>query len=97
MGLDIETLRPINRAAAQRYFTPEERSLLHTDEDFTRLWIKRESLGKLVGCGILPLPGDAGERFTTELLRCGELFIAVSTELGFPPEPVLLWDGLRDF
>ena len=90
LGLDIEVLRRKNLSVAERIFSREELSSMRTDEDFTRLWVKRESIGKAAGTGILlPLPEGAEECYKTSVIRFGELFIAVSAKGDEPPELIL--------
>ena len=52
IGLDIQETVSIRPALVRRVCTAEEQSLIKTDEDFCRLWTRKESVSKLTGEGI---------------------------------------------
>ncbi|MGP3698988.1 4'-phosphopantetheinyl transferase family protein [Rhodobacter sp. NSM] len=58
VGVDIETIRPIERAVATRFFAPAELRDLEAlsgaawDEAFFRLWTRKEAFLKAVGTGL---------------------------------------------
>lgn len=52
IGLDIQQTVPLRPAVVRRICTPEEKLSIVTDEDFCRLWTKKESAVKLTGEGI---------------------------------------------
>ena len=56
VGIDVESLRPLDGELLERVLSPRERESLRTDPDpelsFLRLWTKKESLLKLTGEGL---------------------------------------------
>jgi 4'-phosphopantetheinyl transferase len=58
VGVDVELVRPLRRAVAQRFFTDVEQEFLaqRPPEEFFRLWTRKESFTKALGKGLsLPL------------------------------------------
>jgi 4'-phosphopantetheinyl transferase len=58
VGCDIQQIQQANGQLARRYFAPGEIALLENlppeqaREQFCRLWVLKESLGKALGCGL---------------------------------------------
>ena len=56
IGCDVECIRPVNPAVAERRFTPEELARLRCSRqpevDFFRLWTCKESFLKALGTGL---------------------------------------------
>ena len=52
IGLDIQETVSIRPALVRRVCTDREQSLIKTDEDFCRLWTRKESVSKLTEEGI---------------------------------------------
>ena len=52
IGVDIQKTVPLRPSLIQRVCTPGEKGLIQTDEDFCRLWTRKESVSKLTGEGI---------------------------------------------
>ena len=58
IGVDIEYIRPLRVGIAERILTPEEyEHFIQTDmnekeSELIRLWTMKESIMKLIGCGI---------------------------------------------
>ncbi len=52
VGCDIEKTGEFNMNLAERFFTPEERSVVRTSDDFFKIWVKKESVIKCTGEGL---------------------------------------------
>lgn len=52
IGVDIEKIRPIKENVINKVCTDDEKKLIKNDEDFTLIWVKKESYVKWVGMGI---------------------------------------------
>ena len=60
-GSDVQKIRPVNRALAERYYAPAEKEAVLSAEDpdevFTAIWAMKESYIKSSGLGLrIPLP-----------------------------------------
>lgn len=73
IGVDVETLRPIDDAAelAQLHFTPREREGVAGAEDFLRVWTRKEACMKATGLGLSLAPSsfECGARASALQLR----------------------------
>lgn len=59
VGVDVEMFAPVDDRVTRRFFTKEEQALITADEqEFYRLWTRKESYMKLVGSGFM-LPATA--------------------------------------
>ena len=52
IGVDIEEIKPIRENVINKVGTDDEKKLIKNDEDFTLIWVKKESYVKWVGMGI---------------------------------------------
>ncbi len=52
IGVDIEEIKPIRENVINKVCTDDEKKLIKNDEDFTLIWVKKESYVKWVGMGI---------------------------------------------
>lgn len=54
VGVDVELIRPLRRNVAGRFFTKTEQLYLarRPEEEFFRLWTRKESFAKAVGRGL---------------------------------------------
>ena len=52
VGCDIEKTGELKMNLAERFFTPEERLVVKTPEDFFKIWVKKESVVKCTGEGL---------------------------------------------
>ena len=52
VGCDIEKTGDLNMSLAERFFTPEEKSIVRSSEDFFKIWVKKESVIKCTGEGM---------------------------------------------
>jgi 4'-phosphopantetheinyl transferase len=60
LGVDVETLRPIDdaRDLARLHFTPRERGDVAGAEDFLRVWTRKEACMKATGLGLSLAPSS---------------------------------------
>ncbi|MBR4182922.1 MAG: 4'-phosphopantetheinyl transferase superfamily protein [Lachnospiraceae bacterium] len=52
VGCDIEKTGELNMNLAERFFTPEEKSIIRSSDDFFKIWVKKESVIKCTGEGM---------------------------------------------
>ena len=52
IGVDIEEIKPIRENVINKVGTDDEKKLIKNDEDFTLIWVKKESYVKWNGMGI---------------------------------------------
>ena len=52
VGVDVERIRPVSPLVQEKFFTDRERAQVQTEQDFFRLWTKKESYVKYLGEGI---------------------------------------------
>lgn len=52
IGIDIEKIRTVNRSTAKKFFTKSEAASVKSDDDFIKLWVKKESFIKATGQGL---------------------------------------------
>ena len=52
VGCDIEKTGELNMSLAERFFTPEEKSVIRSSDDFFKIWVKKESVIKCTGEGL---------------------------------------------
>ena len=52
IGVDIEEIKPIRENVVNKVCTDDEKKLIKNDEDFTLIWVKKESYVKWNGMGI---------------------------------------------
>lgn len=52
VGVDIELLRERKSTPTKRFFTENELSRINSDEDFFKVWTRKEAYSKLIGKGL---------------------------------------------
>ncbi len=77
VGVDIEGFRENQQKLVKRYFSKVEQEYLEdnwSDSEFTRLWTKKESYIKAVGCGMRGLSDVPGPEYFFESFPIGEKY-----------------------
>ncbi len=93
VGVDIESLRHASPALVARTMSPEEAQQILSspcpDEEFTRLWTRKEASLKLTGQGLRAnLPAALATPPSTLLTyRLGDAFLTLASADAIPAEP----------
>ena len=98
VGVDVECFRPdlpMEKIAA-RHFTPEERRLADTPEDFLRIWTAKESYLKRLGKGLAGISDACDLEACRTWLLPGAVLTTCGDELPSAWEPVTLSQLLRE-